>query len=70
MFKNANEFSLHIESIAKSNTITYIDAILEYCEKNEIDPKEISSLINQNLKEKLEMEYENLNYLPKKARLC
>jgi cell division ATPase FtsA len=70
MFKSANEFSLHIESIAKDSDITYIDAILEYCEKNEIDPKEISALINQSLKEKLEMEYEALNYLPKKARLC
>lgn len=70
MFKSPNEFSMHIETIAKSNGITYIDAILDYCEKNEIEPKEISSMISQSLKEKLEVEYEGLNYLPKKARLC
>jgi replication initiation and membrane attachment protein DnaB len=70
MFKNANEFSLHIEKLALSNEVTYIDAILEYCEKNEIEPKEISALISQSLKEKIEVEYENLNYLPKKARIA
>lgn len=69
MFKNANEFSLHIEKLAVASEITYIDAILEYCEKNEIEPKEISGLISQSLKEKIEVEYEQLNYLPKKARL-
>lgn len=70
MFKNANEFSLHIEQIAITNSISHIDSILEYCEKNEIDPKDISGLISQSLREKLEMEYESLNYLPRKARLC
>lgn len=69
MFKNANEFSIHVENLARESGNTYIDTILEYCEKNEIDPKEISAMINQNLKEKLEMEYEELNYLPKKSRL-
>ena len=70
MFKNANDFSLHIEKIAKTNEVSYIDAILDYCEKNEIEPKEISGMISQSLKEKIEVEYEDLNYLPKKARLC
>lgn len=70
MFKNANDFSLHIEKIAKANDVSYIDAILDYCEKNEIEPKEISAMISQSLKEKIEVEYEDLNYLPKKARLC
>ena len=69
MFKTANEFSLHIETIVREKRISYMDAVLEYCKENYLEPEDISKLINKSLKDKIEMNFRELNYLPKQAQL-
>jgi hypothetical protein len=69
LFESASEFSLHIESLANDKEIDLIDTILLYCESNFLEPEDISSLINRSLKDKIEMEFAELNFLPKTASL-
>ena len=69
MFKTANEFSLHIESIVKAKRLSYMDAVLDYCKENYLEPADVASLINKSLKDKIEMDFRELNYLPKQAKL-
>ncbi len=69
MFKTANEFSLHIEQLVASKKFSYMDAVLEYCRENYLEPEDIASLINKSLKDKFEMNFRELNYLPKQAQL-
>ena len=69
MFKTANEFSLHIEQIVKEKRINHMDAVLDYCKENFLEPDDVSSLINKSLKDKLEMDFREMNYLPKQAKL-
>lgn len=69
IFKNTNEFALHIEEIVAEKRISHMDAVLLYCEQNFIDPEDISSMINKNLKQKIELNMIELNYLPKKGTL-
>ena len=69
MFKNTNEFSLFIESLVVEKRISHMDAVLLYCEQNFIDPEDISGMINKNLKQKIERDMIELNYLPKKGTL-
>ena len=69
LFESASEFSLHIESLANDKEIDLIDTILLYCESNFLEPDDISSLINRSLKDKIEMEFAELNFLPKTASL-
>ena len=69
MFKTANEFSLHIEKIVRDKSMSYMDAILEYCRENYLEPEDITSLINKSLKDKLEMDFREVNMLPKQATL-
>lgn len=69
MFKTANEFSLHIEQIVLDKKISYMDAVLEYCKENYLEPEDVASLINKSLKDKIEMDFRELNYLPKQATL-
>jgi len=69
MFKSSNEFSLHIEEIVRDKKITYMDAVLEYCKENYLEPDDVASLINKSLKDKIEMDFRELNYLPKQAKL-
>jgi hypothetical protein len=69
IFKNNNEFALYIENIVIERKMTHMDAVLLYCEQNFIDPEDISKLINKNLKQKIEMNMIDQNYLPKKGSL-
>jgi KaiC/GvpD/RAD55 family RecA-like ATPase len=69
MFKTANEFSLHVEQIVREKKLNYMDAVLHYCKENYLEPEDISPLINKSLKDKIEMDFRELNYLPKQAQL-
>jgi hypothetical protein len=69
MFKNSNEFSLNIEKIVAERKINYMDAVLLYCEQNYLEPQDIARYINKSLKDKIEMNFRELNYLPKQAQL-
>ena len=69
MFKSSNEFSMHIEQIVRDNNISYMEAVLQYCKDNFIEPDDIAKLVNKSLKDKLEVNFQDENYLPKKAKL-
>lgn len=69
IFKNTNDFALYIESIVADKRISHMDAVLLYCHENFIDPEDISSMINKNLKQKIELNMIEQNYLPKKGTL-
>jgi hypothetical protein len=69
IFKTANDFSLHIEQIVSTSNISYMDAVLEYCKENYLEPEDVAKLINKSLKDKIEMDFRELNYLPKQAQL-
>jgi len=63
-------FLLDIEKIVAGGD-TYINAIIHWCEKKNVEIEYIAQLINSNstLKSKLQLEAENLNFLPKSIRL-
>ena len=63
------KFSMIIEKLAKDSESTYLDALLDYCEKNSVEPEQIKPLITKSLKEKLEVNARELNFLPKVATL-
>ena len=46
----------------------YIDAVVFYCEENEIEIEKVSKLISKPLKEKLRCEALDLNFLKKTSR--
>ena len=60
---NSKEFSLKIESIVKEKRISYMEAIVWYCEQNDIDTGTISPLISKSLKEKIQVEATDLRML-------
>jgi|TARA_B110000305_G_scaffold197028_1_gene222443 transposase-like protein len=60
---NSKEFSLTIEGIVKEKRITYMDAVVWYCDENGLDTSQISSLVSKSLKEKIQVEASNKNML-------
>ena len=62
-------FTLEIENIVKEKQVSHMDAVLWYCEQQEIEPDSVKSLISKGLKEKIEANARELNFLPKQAQL-
>lgn len=63
------DFSKKIESFAKENKLSLMDSIVSYCEKNEFEVEVAATLISQKLKQKIYIEAQNLNLVPKGNKL-
>ena len=62
-------FTLVIENIVKEKDLTHMDAVLWYCEQEGLEPDSLGTLISKGLKEKIEANARELNFLPKQAQL-
>jgi hypothetical protein len=62
-------FSMEIERLAIDKNITHMDAVLDYCRRQDIEPDTVSRLISKSLKEKIEANARDLNFLPRQAQL-
>ena len=61
---NSKEFSLIIEGVVKDKRpITYMDAIIWYCEQNQIEVESVGRLISKALKEKIQVEASKANLI-------
>jgi len=67
MLMNSKKFGLIIEEIVKTKNISYMDAVIKYCDENDIDTSTVGNLINKSLKEKIQIEAENLNLIQRSS---
>lgn len=68
-FLNKQRFSMLIEETVVNSRLSYMDAIIDVCEKNFIDIEEVKKFISNSIRDKLEAEARELNYLPKQNTL-
>ena len=67
---NAKQFSLKIEQIKREKgDMSYMDAILFYCEQEKIDPSEVGKYVFKSLKEKITIEAQGLNLIERGGTL-
>ena len=64
---NTQAFSMKIEQVVKDKKIGYFDAVLWYCEQNEIEIETGAKLINTIIKKKIEAEASDANLLKEKS---
>lgn len=63
------KFSHIIETVVKDKRISYMDAIIWWCEKHEMEIEVAAKLVSGVIKEKLRYEAQELNFMEKPARL-
>ena len=64
-----SRFAQEIENLVQVNLeMNYIDAIIHFCEQNNIDLESVPKLIPKPLKEKIKYEAMELNFLKKTSR--
>ena len=56
------EMIQEIEALVKKRNLEYIDAVIYYCEKNDLEVETMAEIIKQNsaIKSKIQIEAENL----------
>ena len=63
------DLNLTIEELVKEKELSYIEAVLHYAETSEIEPEAMAKMLNQSIKDKIEVEAQNLNMLKKSGKL-
>ena len=67
-FMNPAKFAVEIEKLVLQEKINYIDAIVHYCEINELEVDSITKLVSKPLKERLKWDAIRLNFMKKTSR--
>lgn len=69
-FMTSAKFSMEIENIVKESKgeLNYIEAILTYCEENEIEFYSVPKLLSKALKEKLKLDAQRLSFMKKSSK--
>ena len=67
-FLCSDKFAQKIETLVKDHKISYIDAIIQFCDDNSVEVETIPKLISKPLKEKLKCEATKLNFLKKTSK--
>ena len=67
-FLTPQRFSIEIEKIVAEESLNYIDAIVHYCDANNLEVDSITKLMSKPLKEKLKWDAIQLNFMKKTSR--
>lgn len=63
------QFNTKVETYKNAHNCTYMDAIISVCEIEKIEPETIGKIINKSIREKVDIEGQQLNLRPKKNSL-
>ena len=67
--QTSSEFYIKIQKLVEQTKLSYMDAVLHYCDQNGMEPETAAQLVNSKLKAQIREEAEELNFLPKTAKL-
>ena len=62
-------FSAFVEDLVQTKRLTHLEAVIHYCEQNQLEAHTITRWIDKNMREKIQFDAEALNYLPKTSSL-
>ena len=59
----------NIESLVQQTKMSYIDAVMYYCEENKLEPETAGKMIGGKLKQNIQDEAENLHLIQRTSKL-
>ncbi len=68
-FINKKKFTRMTEDTVRTKSMTYMDAVVYLCEENNLEIEDVKKYITTSIKEKIELEAMNLNFLTKSETL-
>lgn len=68
-FLTKSKFAKMIESSVTKDKLSYMDAVIHLCDQHNVELEEVRKFISPVIKNKLEAEAMNLNFLPRGNQL-
>ena len=62
-------FMENIENLVQQTKMTYIDAVMHYCEENNLEPETAGKMIGGKLKQNIQEEAEDLHLIERTSKL-
>jgi len=66
---NSMIFMDNIEKLVQKTNMTYIDAVMHYCEENKLEPETAGKMIGGKLKQNIQDEAEDLHLIERTSKL-
>jgi len=66
---NSMIFMENIENLVQKTKMTYIDAVMHYCEENKLEPETAGKMIGGKLKQNIQDEAEDLHLIERTSKL-
>ena len=66
---NSMVFMENIENLVQKTNMTYIDAVIHYCEENKLEPETAGKMIGGKLKQNIQDEAEDLHLIQRTSKL-
>ena len=63
------DLNLSIEKLVRDKELSYMDAVLHYADTSDIEPEAMAKMLNQSVKDKIEVEAQELHLLKRTAKL-
>jgi len=63
------DLNLTIEKLVKDKKLSYMEAVLHYAQTSEIEPEAMAKMLNQSVKDKIEVEAQELHLMKRTAKL-
>ena len=63
------DLNLTIEELVKDKELSYMDAVLYHAQSMELEPEAMAKMLNKSIKDKIEVEAQDLNMLKKTGKL-
>ena len=59
----------NIENLVQQTRMSYIDAVMHYCEENKLEPETAGKMIGGKLKQNIQEEAEDLHLIERTSKL-
>ena len=66
---NSMIFMENIENLVQKTKMSYIDAVMHYCEENKLEPETAGKMIGGKLKQNIQDEAEDLHLIQRTSKL-
>ena len=66
---NSMIFMENIENLVQKTKMSYIDAVMYYCEENKLEPETAGKMIGGKLKQNIQDEAEDLHLIQRTSKL-
>ena len=66
---NAEAFAIYIEKVVQIRHVSYMEAVVEFCNKRDLDPETIVPFLSDKIKHAIAVEAQALHMLQKTAEL-